>query len=202
MTPDGCLQSVVEVERQSRKKVVIRTNHLLCVYIQSWVKEWSLGCVNSRPRPEGVRRRDSRNLGTTFLPSPVYARRHSEVRETSIKQHAGLLHFLRHRPAIIPSLLFQINLIRRRTPVLLQTYLPSGLFVVVSWISFIVPPEIVPGRDNKKGKTSPQMCSGGKVKTMLNGNVNGRAVKMWKLGTLEGPCKLCGVDADTDAARG
>ena len=31
-------------------------------------------------------------------------------------------------------------------PVLLQTYLPSGLFVVVSWISFIVPPEIVPGK--------------------------------------------------------
>lgn len=40
---------------------------------------------------------------------------------------------------------FQINLVRRRTPVLLQTYLPSGLFVVVSWISFIVPPEVVPG---------------------------------------------------------
>eukprot|EP00093_Oithona_nana_P012399 12399.XXX_323856_316976_1 [CDS] Oithona nana genome sequencing. len=41
---------------------------------------------------------------------------------------------------------FKIKLVRRRTPVLLQTYLPSGLFVVVSWISFIVPPEIVPGR--------------------------------------------------------
>ncbi|TRY73728.1 hypothetical protein TCAL_02532 [Tigriopus californicus] len=41
---------------------------------------------------------------------------------------------------------FKINLIRRRTPVLLQTYLPSGLFVIVSWISFIVPPEVVPGR--------------------------------------------------------
>eukprot|EP00094_Tigriopus_californicus_P002620 TCALIF_02532-PA protein Name:"Similar to GABRG2 Gamma-aminobutyric acid receptor subunit gamma-2 (Gallus gallus)" AED:0.06 eAED:0.06 QI:0/0.66/0.25/0.75/1/0.75/4/0/253 len=39
---------------------------------------------------------------------------------------------------------FKINLIRRRTPVLLQTYLPSGLFVIVSWISFIVPPEVVP----------------------------------------------------------
>lgn len=24
-------------------------------------------------------------------------------------------------------------------------YLPSGLFVVVSWISFLIPPEIVPG---------------------------------------------------------
>ncbi len=43
----------------------------------------------------------------------------------------------------------QINLIRRRTPVLLQVYLPSGLFVLVSWISFIVPPEIVPGKRAK-----------------------------------------------------
>lgn len=41
---------------------------------------------------------------------------------------------------------FQVDMIRRRTPVLLQVYLPSGLFVIVSWISFIVPPEVVPGR--------------------------------------------------------
>ena len=32
--------------------------------VQSWAKEWSLGCVNSRP--EGV------SLGTTLLPSPVH----------------------------------------------------------------------------------------------------------------------------------
>ena len=42
-------------------------------------------------------------------------------------------------------LLSQVDMIRRRTPVLLQVYLPSGLFVIVSWISFIVPPEVVPG---------------------------------------------------------
>jgi len=41
---------------------------------------------------------------------------------------------------------FQVDMFRRRTPVLLQVYLPSGLFVIVSWISFIVPPEVVPGR--------------------------------------------------------
>lgn len=41
---------------------------------------------------------------------------------------------------------FQVEMMRRRTPVLLQVYLPSGLFVIVSWISFIVPPEVVPGR--------------------------------------------------------
>ena len=27
-------------------------------------------------------------------------------------------------------------------------YLPSGLFVVVSWISFLIPPDIVPGTYN------------------------------------------------------
>ena len=37
---------------------------------QGSAKEWSLGCVNSRP--EGVRRRDSRNLGLgTTLPIPL-----------------------------------------------------------------------------------------------------------------------------------
>ena len=41
---------------------------------------------------------------------------------------------------------FQVEMKRRRTPVLLQVYLPSGLFVIVSWISFIVPPEVVPGK--------------------------------------------------------
>ena len=40
--------------------------------LQGWAKEWSLGCVNRAPRPEGVWRRVSRNLGTTLLPSPVY----------------------------------------------------------------------------------------------------------------------------------
>ena len=25
-------------------------------------------------------------------------------------------------------------------------YLPSGIFVVVSWVSFVIPPEVVPGR--------------------------------------------------------
>ena len=40
----------------------------------------------------------------------------------------------------------QVDMVRRRTPVLLQVYLPSGLFVIVSWISFIVPPEVVPGK--------------------------------------------------------
>ncbi len=28
----------------------------------------------------------------------------------------------------------------------MQTFLPTSLFVVASWISFLIPPEIVPGR--------------------------------------------------------
>lgn len=43
----------------------------------------------------------------------------------------------------------QVEMMRRRTPVLLQVYLPSGLFVIVSWISFIVPPEVVPGKKSQ-----------------------------------------------------
>ena len=29
---------------------------------------------------------------------------------------------------------------------LLQTYLPSGLFVIVAWLSLFLPPESIPGR--------------------------------------------------------
>ena len=36
-----------------------------------WAKEWALGCVNSPHAARGARRRDSRNLGPTILPSPV-----------------------------------------------------------------------------------------------------------------------------------
>ena len=34
--------------------------------------------------------------------------------------------------------------------VCVQVYLTTGLFVIVSWISFIVPPEVVPGRKRTK----------------------------------------------------
>ena len=49
---------------------------------------------------------------------------------------------------LIKPNVIKVEMMRRRTPVLLQVYLPSGLFVIVSWISFIVPPEVVPGKDN------------------------------------------------------
>lgn len=64
--------------------------------------------------------------------------------------------FYKEQPCQAPFFLFmlQVDMVRRRTPVLLQVYLPSGLFVIVSWISFIVPPEVVPG----KCPPSPLYC--------------------------------------------
>ena len=35
---------------------------------------------------------------------------------------------------------------RHFTSYIITYYLPSGLFVLVSWISFLIPPDIVPGR--------------------------------------------------------
>jgi len=41
---------------------------------------------------------------------------------------------------------FQMSLSRHTMSYIITYYLPSGLFVVVSWISFLIPPDIVPGR--------------------------------------------------------
>jgi len=41
---------------------------------------------------------------------------------------------------------FQLVLTRKMSFYIVTYYLPSGLFVVVSWISFLVNPEIIPGR--------------------------------------------------------
>ena len=40
----------------------------------------------------------------------------------------------------------EITLKRKMDHYIISWYLPSGIFVIVSWISFLVPPEIVPGR--------------------------------------------------------
>ncbi|XP_023344754.1 glycine receptor subunit alpha-1 [Eurytemora carolleeae] len=41
---------------------------------------------------------------------------------------------------------FEMDLHRHVSHYLITYYLPSGLFVVVSWISFVVPPDVIPGR--------------------------------------------------------
>ena len=41
---------------------------------------------------------------------------------------------------------FQMQLVRKQMQYLIQVYLPSCMFVVVSWASFFIKPEVVPGR--------------------------------------------------------
>ena len=46
----------------------------------------------------------------------------------------------------IPNRIFQVHMRRIFQPFLLRSYLPSAIFVVVSWISFTIDPTVVPGR--------------------------------------------------------
>ena len=41
---------------------------------------------------------------------------------------------------------FELTLRRKISHYIITYYLPSGMFVIVSWISFLVPADIVPGR--------------------------------------------------------
>ena len=41
---------------------------------------------------------------------------------------------------------FSVSLIRKRSQTFCQVYLTSILFVIVSWVSFLIKPEVVPGR--------------------------------------------------------
>jgi len=45
-----------------------------------------------------------------------------------------------------PGVIMTIVLRRKINYHLLQTYLPSGLFVIVAWLSLFLPPEAIPGR--------------------------------------------------------
>ena len=41
---------------------------------------------------------------------------------------------------------FVMTLQRKVSHYIITCYLPSGMFVIVSWISFLIPPDVVPGR--------------------------------------------------------
>ena len=41
---------------------------------------------------------------------------------------------------------FTVSLQRMRMQTIIQVYLPSTMFVMVSWVSFLIKPEVVPGR--------------------------------------------------------
>ena len=45
-----------------------------------------------------------------------------------------------------PATGIEMKLSRHLLKYLIIYYLPSGLFVVVSWVSFLIPPDVVPGR--------------------------------------------------------
>ncbi|XP_063240879.1 glutamate-gated chloride channel subunit beta-like [Bacillus rossius redtenbacheri] len=51
-----------------------------------------------------------------------------------------------HAAGNVSSLRFWVILNRELANHMLETYIPTGLFVVVSWGSFLVNPEVVPGR--------------------------------------------------------
>ena len=46
----------------------------------------------------------------------------------------------------MPNFTWKIDLKRILVPYIFETFIPMATMVIVSWISFIVPPEIVPGR--------------------------------------------------------
>lgn len=48
--------------------------------------------------------------------------------------------------ATYPYIQMSISLSRKVSYHIMNTYIPSGLFVVVSWLTFLIPTDIVPGR--------------------------------------------------------
>merc|ERR1712018_862045 len=75
-----------------------------------------------------------------------------------LKRQRSLQHFLtiedlpeQFHTVVIPSgnysaCGFQVRLQRKQMQSMFQVYLPSCMFVVVSWVSFLIKPEVVPGR--------------------------------------------------------
>jgi hypothetical protein len=41
---------------------------------------------------------------------------------------------------------FNVHFTRFITPIIIKVYIPSSILVVSSWVSFLIPPELVPGR--------------------------------------------------------
>lgn len=69
------------------------------------------------------------------------------LQPTLFTSHPLLNTFLPPPPAgKYPALAFRLHMTRRLSYMLLQVYLPSGLFVVVSFVSLLVPSEAIPGR--------------------------------------------------------
>lgn len=53
---------------------------------------------------------------------------------------------VQHENSTFPSVQLRISLYRKMSYHVMNTYIPSGLFVIVSWLTFFIPVEVVPGR--------------------------------------------------------
>ncbi|XP_068242654.1 glycine receptor subunit alphaZ1-like isoform X2 [Palaemon carinicauda] len=53
---------------------------------------------------------------------------------------------VQHENSTFPSVQVRISLYRKMSYHVMNTYIPSGLFVIVSWLTFFIPVDVVPGR--------------------------------------------------------
>ena len=58
----------------------------------------------------------------------------------------NLFFYISNLLGVYPGVVMTLLLRRKISYHLLQTYLPSGLFVIVAWLSLFLPPESIPGR--------------------------------------------------------
>ena len=85
---------------------------------------------------------------------------------------------------VYPGVIMTVLLRRKISYHLLQTYLPSGLFVIVAWLSLFLPPESIPGRITMAMTTLLTLAAMfGAVRSVqeTNDNIQGWA-KEWSLG--------------------
>ncbi len=81
-----------------------------------------------------------RARSTTILPYHIVISDIPEDRK--LREH---LYFTGYAP-VKSHAGFRIKLERKPTPYILNYYLPSALFVMVSWTSFVIPVDGIPGR--------------------------------------------------------
>lgn len=92
--------------------------------LQYNIKYWQIAAINCFPKPD--------KCGAYFRIVPLDGDQRSV--------HAKLT----NRTFSVTG--FQMKLTRRVLPYMVSWYLPTGTLVVISWISFFVPPAQVPGR--------------------------------------------------------
>ena len=82
---------------------------------------------------------------------------------------------------------FEMVLVRHVMHYIINYYLPSGLFVVVSWISFLVPAEVLPGKKEFLVRLSEHASSFPLAAGFKTRNCSGEVLESvkWKKSSLE-----------------